>query len=217
MIELRDIDLQHPGFRLDGVNFTIPAGQYAVLMGRTGAGKTTLLEAIAGLRNPTRGRILLNRTDVTIATPAQRNIGYVPQDPTLFPMMTVRENLAFALTVRGQPRETIQNRVKELAGWLDLETILDRRAVGLSGGESQRVALGRALAHRPPVLLLDEPFNAVDEETRDRLLTWLTILRDQRTTTILHVTHHRAEAERLADRHYRLESGRIISGNGTDL
>jgi ABC-type sugar transport system ATPase subunit len=187
------------------VSLAVPAGAYAVLVGPSGSGKTTLLEVVAGLRRPHAGRVRLRGADVTRLPPAARNVGYVPQDAALFRTMTVRENLGFALAARGADPAA---RVAELAGLLGLGGLLDRRAVGLSGGEAQRVALGRALAFRPDTLLLDEPLNAVDEATRADLLGFLDGLRRERRMTVLHVTHARAEADRLADVVLELGGGR---------
>ena len=211
MIAVEGLSIRQGAFALDGVTFTVPAGAYAVLMGPTGGGKTTVLEAIAGLRRPTAGRVVLAGRDVTALPPAARNVGYVPQDGVLFPTMTVRENLAFALSVRGASRKETDARVSELAEQLGLTPLLPRRAVGLSGGEAQRVALGRALAFRPPVLLLDEPLNAVDEVTHDRLVALLRDVRSRGETTVLHVTHSRAEAELLGAVLLRFEGGRVTA------
>ena len=196
MIELDAVSVRQGAFALDGVSLAVPAGVYAVLVGPSGSGKTTLLEVIAGLRRPRTGRVRLRGADVTRLPPAARNVGYVPQDAALFRTMTVRENLGFALSLRGADPAV---RVTELAAWLGLGGLLDRRAVGLSGGEAQRVALGRALAFRPDVILLDEPLNAVDEAARGDMLDLLDGLRRERRVSVLHVTHARAEAERLAD------------------
>jgi ABC-type sugar transport system ATPase subunit len=133
----------------------------------------------------------------------------VPQDGALFGTMTVRENLAFALDVRGDPAGEVEKRVAQLADWLELAHLLDRRPYFLSGGEKQRVALGRALASRPPVLLLDEPLSSLDDDTRDNLVELLARLRDSREVTVLHVTHSRAEADRLGDLVFRLEDGTV--------
>jgi ABC-type sugar transport system ATPase subunit len=211
VVEVEGVSVRQGAFRLDGIGFAVPTGAYAVLMGRTGSGKTTLLEVIAGLRRHTAGRVTLREKDVTRLPPAARNVGYVPQDAALFRTMTVRENLGFALAVRGAARPEVESRVTELAGWLGLAGILGRRAVGLSGGEAQRVALGRALAFRPDVLLLDEPLNAVDEGTRDELVAILDGLRKAHTMTVLHVTHTRAEADRLADLVLELDGGKVIA------
>ncbi|MCE9567838.1 MAG: ATP-binding cassette domain-containing protein [Planctomycetes bacterium] len=209
MIAVEGLSIRQGEFALDGVTFTVPTGVYAVLMGQTGSGKTTLLEAIAGLRRPTAGRILLAGHDVTQFPPAIRNVGYVPQDAVLFKTMTVWENIAFALNVRKTQHSEVESRVRELAELLGLSGLLERRAVGLSGGEAQRVALGRAIAFRPAVLLLDEPLNAVDEDTRDRIVELLRGVRTEHKMTVLHITHSNAEAELLGERILRFDAGRV--------
>jgi ABC-type sugar transport system ATPase subunit len=214
MIEVDDLGYRQGAFELGGVRFRVPHAAYAVLTGRTGSGKTTLLELLAGLRRPTSGRILLRSEDVTRVSPAGRNLGYVPQDGALFGAMTVRDNLAFALALRCTPRRAVEQRVEELAGWLKIEGLLDRSPAALSGGETQRVALGRALAFRPDILLLDEPFNAVDEDARGELLERLEAIKQSRTVTVIHVTHSRSEAKRLADVVLELDGGRIVREAG---
>lgn len=209
MIELEDVSVAAGSFALSGVSFAVPAGAYAVLMGRTGCGKTTLLEAVAGLRPVTAGRVRLTGRDVTAARPAERGIGYVPQDLALFPPLTVRQHLSFALDVRRVSRPAVRARVAELAGLLGLDHLLDRKPAGLSGGEGQRVALGRALAHRPAVLLLDEPLSALDAVTKAALVKLLKDVRSASGATVLHVTHHRDEAEALADVRLTLADGHI--------
>ena len=163
MIELRNLCVTSGQFALRDVSFRIERGEYAVLMGQTGQGKSTILEALCGLRSVTSGLVIIDGHDVTRADPADRQIGYVPQDLALFPTMTVREHLAFALKLRRAKPLLIRERVQEMADLLGLFPLLDRRVQGLSGGESQRVALGRALSFHPPVLLLDEPLSALDE------------------------------------------------------
>ncbi len=209
MIEVRDLAIRQGGFRLDGVSLAVPRGAYAVLMGRTGSGKTTVLEAIAGLRHAAAGSVHLGGRDVTALDPADRAVGYVPQDGALFRTMTVRQNLGFALALRRRPPAEVEARVRELADWLGVEALLDRRAVGLSGGETQRIALGRALAHGPPVLLLDEPLAALDEETRDRLIGVFREMRARYAVTVLHVSHSLYEAGQLGDLILRLQDGRV--------
>ena len=196
-------------FALRGINFEVPVGQYAVLMGKTGSGKTTLLEALCGLQRVTAGSISLMGREVTRLKPAERGLGYVPQDRALFQTMTVREHLAFAPRIRRWPRADIDQRVTELAGWLGLEKLLDRRPPGLSGGEAQRVALGRALAARPGILCLDEPLSALDDDTREEMYVLLESVRNYTGVTTLHVTHHLGEAERLADVILILKDGQI--------
>jgi ABC-type sugar transport system ATPase subunit len=211
MISLSNITIQQGQFSLTGISLEIPQGQYAVLMGKTGGGKTTLLEAICGLRPVVAGSICLMGRDVTRWKPAVRGVGYVPQDAGLFSRLTVREHLAFALIVRRWSREAIDARVAELAELLGIGPLLDRRPKGLSGGEAQRVALGRALAMRPGVLLLDEPLSALDEDTRQGLYELLRSLRSQAVVTVLHVTHNRSEAQFLADRVFELHAGAVVA------
>ncbi len=199
MIEVVNLIVRQSAFTLPVMNFRIEAGCYAVLMGPTGSGKTTLLEAIAGLRPVADGVVKIRGQDVTKFTPAARNLGYVPQDAAVFRTMTVRDNIAFGLAIRGTSNLVIQDRVQELAKWLGLHAILDRKAIRLSGGEAQRVALGRALAFRPDVLLLDEPLNAVDSATHDELIERLRELRKRERITAIHVTHSQTEADQLGD------------------
>ena len=209
MIELRDLTIRSGPFALTSMNLSISEGTYAVLMGGTGQGKTTILEAICGLRTVASGRVFLNGHDMTHWKPGDRGVGYVPQDLALFPMMTVRGHLEFALRVRHYSAAMINERVAELAHVLGIESLLARRVTNLSGGESQRVALGRALSFRPRVLLLDEPLNALDEATRDRLCELLRAVQKQTGLTTLHVTHSRVEARQLADKFFALESGQL--------
>jgi molybdate/tungstate transport system ATP-binding protein len=209
MIALSEIAIQQGRFSLEGISLEVPTGQYGVLMGRTGCGKTTLVEAICGLRAVAAGRIRVAGRDVTGLKPALRGVGYVPQDASLFSRLTVREHLAFALVVRRWSGPAIEQRVAELGEQLRLGHLLDRRPHGLSGGESQRVALGRALAMRPGVLLLDEPLSALDEDTRHEMYDLLLALRRRAAVTVLHVTHSRSEAELLADHLFELRGGVI--------
>jgi molybdate/tungstate transport system ATP-binding protein len=211
VIRLADVAIRQGAFHLRGVSFEVPTRRYGVLMGQTGCGKTSLLEAIAGLRPVTGGAIFLDDRNVTRLTPGDRGIGYVPQDGALFRTMTVYNHLAFALYLRREKAGAIQRRVDELADWLGIRHLLGRRPVGLSGGEAQRVALGRALSFRPRFLLLDEPLSALDEGTRGSVVDLLDGLRKAGGVTVLHVTHSRAEAERLADVRFRLVNGRLTA------
>lgn len=209
MICVTGLSIRQGDFALREVSFTVPAGGFGVLTGPTGCGKTTLLECLAGLRTPTAGAIFLDDRDVTALPPAARNVGYVPQDAAVFTHMSVRENLAFALSVRRVHAAAVEKRVTELADVLGLRHLLDRRAAGLSGGEAQRVAFGRAVAVRPAVLLLDEPFNALDDATTSQLVDQLKTLRGERHMTILHVTHSPGELGQLAEIHLRLHDGTV--------
>lgn len=207
MIELHDLSIRSGPFALDKVSMSAATGAYAILMGGTGQGKTTILEAICGLRPIQGGKIMVDGVDVTRWKPADRNIGYVPQDLALFPTMTVRQHLEFALRLRRASAELIRQRVSELAEVLGIGALLERNVQRLSGGEAQRTALGRALAVRPRVLLLDEPLNALDEATRDRLCALLRLVQKSDGLTTLHVTHSRAEARQLADKFLVIEHG----------
>jgi ABC-type sugar transport system ATPase subunit len=209
MIRVDQLTVRAGAFALREIAFEVQTGQHAFLMGKTGTGKTTLVEALCGLRRCEGGTIHLMGQEVTAWPPAQRGIGLVPQDAALFPHLTVRGHLSFALEIRKWPRERIETRVKELAASLELGPLLERRPQGLSGGEAQRVALGRALAFHPGVLCLDEPHSALDEETRAEMGDLLRRVRAETGVTILHITHNRSEAERLADRVLWLRDGAI--------
>ena len=209
MISLSQVTLRQGAFALRDVTLQVPTGQYGVLMGKTGCGKTTLLESVCGLRGLESGTIRLQDRDVTGLPPADRGVGYVPQDLALFSTLTVRDHLAFALVVRRRPWVEIAARVQELAELLGIERLLDRKPRGLSGGEAQRVALGRALAMRPPVLLFDEPLSALDDETRQEMYDLLQSVRRAMPVTVLHVTHNRDEAARLGDCFFQLRDGQI--------
>lgn len=207
MIEIKQLNLIQGAFRLTDFDLTIEDGAYAVLMGKSGSGKTSLIEAVAGLRPIQSGEIMLDGKNVTHLKPAERGVGYVPQDRALFPTLSVRHQLAFALVIRRLPEATIAQRVEELATLLGLNHLLDRMPQGLSGGEAQRVALGRALACKPKVLLLDEPLSALDEDLHDDMCHLLAQVHNKTHVTILHITHSQQEAKRLGNYHLRLEGG----------
>ena len=211
MISLSHITLRAGTFHLRDLSLEIPAGSHTVLMGRTGSGKTTLLEGLCGLRPVLAGSVRIGGRDVTHRPPGGRGIGLVPQDGALFDHLSVRQHLGFALEVRGWSAERREARVRELADWLHLGPLLERLPAGLSGGERQRVALGRALSFEPPVLCLDEPLSALDDETRQGILGLLAGLRSRSAITLLHITHNRSEAEQLADRILHLRDGRLES------
>lgn len=209
MIDARDLHVNSGPFALTGVSLSVAAGQYAVLMGRSGAGKTTLLEAICGIKPITSGQLILDGRDVTHLRPADRGIGFVPQEAALFTTMTVRDHLRFGPTVRRWDRPDIEARVDELAELLDMTHLLDRRPQGLSGGERQRVALGRAIAARPAVLCLDEPLSSLDDESRMMMHDLLRNIRTHTPVTTLHITHNIDDTRRLADHVFSIESGSI--------
>ena len=211
MIQLNDISITTGDFQLSKINFTIPTGKYGILMGRTGSGKTTVLEAIAGLSTVTAGQIMLGDRDVTHFKPAQRNLGYVPQDGALFDTMSVYDHLSFALIIRKVSKTEIKQRVHELAELLEISDLLKRSPLKLSGGERQRVALGRALSFQPTTLLLDEPLSALDDATRDQICSLLDTIRQRTGVTVLHITHSMTEAKRLANCLFRIEEGQVTT------
>jgi ABC-type sugar transport system ATPase subunit len=199
MIEIVDLVVRQGSFTLPTFSLRVEAGQYAVLMGKTGSGKTTILEAVCGLRKIASGRIIIDGVDVTRWSPSDRNIGYMPQDLALFPSMNVRQHLEFALKLRRAPIAKRTERLRFLLDMLGLESLLSRKVSGLSGGEAQRVALGRALSFGPSILLLDEPLSALDAETRSTAQTMLKKINQQTGVTVLHVTHDQDEADSLSD------------------
>jgi ABC-type sugar transport system ATPase subunit len=209
MIEVQQLRVATGPTAIGPFDFKVTEGSYTAVMGRTGAGKTSILEALAGLRTVVSGRVLLGGEDVTGRKPATRGVGYVPQDLALFSTMTVRENLAFGPHVLGWPQQAIRSRVQELAAMLGITHLLERKPAGLSGGEAQRSALGRALAAAPRILLLDEPLSALDDETRQEMYVLLKSIRELTGVTTLHVTHNLAEAHTLADEVLLLEGNQI--------
>jgi molybdate/tungstate transport system ATP-binding protein len=179
------------------------------LMGETGSGKTTLLECLCGLRSLEQGRIELAGRDVTRLRPGERNIGYVPQDGALFPTMTVRNHFALPLEIRKWKSAEITQRIEQLAELLGIGYLLDRLPGKLSGGEIQRVALGRALAYSPATLILDEPLSAMDDQTRQHMYQLLKNVQKATQVTVLHITHSISEASELADCQFVMRQGCI--------
>ena len=216
MIRIENLKIRAGSFRLGPISLQLSAGEYGMLMGKTGSGKTTLLESLCGLRPIENGRITLAGKDVTGLRPGERGIGYVPQDGALFPRMSVRKNLAFPLIIRKWPKTRIEKTTLELAKLLDITPLLDRFPANLSGGEQQRVALGRALSFQPQLLLLDEPLSALDEVTRRTMYEVLKSTQTQSGVTTLHVTHNHDEAEYLGDVWFQVQDGQMVTGKHSD-
>lgn len=194
---------------LDDVSLDVPNGQLTALLGPSGSGKTTLLRIIAGLETPDEGTIRHHDEDVTERSPKDRNVGFVFQHYALFRQMSVFDNVAFGMQIRKLPRDQIRQRVMELLHLVRLEGLERRRPSQLSGGQRQRVALARALAVQPKVLLLDEPFGALDAKVRQELRQWLRRLHDEIHLTSVFVTHDQEEAFEVADRVVVMRGGRI--------
>jgi multiple sugar transport system ATP-binding protein len=194
---------------LSNVSLAVTKGELLTLVGPSGSGKTTLLRLVAGLETPDQGRITFDERDVTQVPPEYRGVAMVFQSHALFPHFTAAENLGFGLRLRGIRRSEIQQRVGEMAELLGIAACLGRRPAELSGGEKQRVALGRALIKRPQILLLDEPFGHLDQPRRVQLQRELPALRDRFGTTMLLVTHDPADALALGQRVAVLQEGRL--------
>jgi sulfate transport system ATP-binding protein len=194
---------------VDDVSIDVAEGSLTALLGPSGCGKSTLLRIVAGLEQPDSGRVLVEGLDVTNVPPRDRGLGFVFQHYAPFRHLTVRRNVAFALEVRKRPKKEIAARVDELLHLVQLEALADRYPSQISGGQRQRMALARALAAEPRVLLLDEPFGALDASVRAELRGWLRRLHDETGTTTLLVTHDQEEAMEVADQVVVMRSGRI--------
>ena len=194
---------------LDDVSVDIPTGSLTALLGPSGGGKSTLLRIIAGLEQPDSGSIEIAGEDSTSLPPQQRNVGFVFQHYAAFKHMTVRGNVAFGLEIRKRPKREIDERVKELLALVHLSQFADRYPSQLSGGQRQRMALARALAVEPQVLLLDEPFGALDAKVRKELRDWLRRLHDEVHVTTVFVTHDQEEAMEVADEIVVINNGAV--------
>jgi sulfate transport system ATP-binding protein len=194
---------------LDDVTLEVPEGSLTALLGPSGSGKSTLLRIIAGLETPDTGTVLIDGADVTGARPQDRGIGFVFQHYAAFAHMSVRENVAFGLRIRKRPREEVRTRVDALLELVGLTTWSEQRPDQLSGGQRQRMALARALAVEPRVLLLDEPFGALDANVRAELRRWLRRLHDEQGVTTVLVTHDQEEAMDVSDRIAVMNHGKI--------
>ncbi len=209
-ISIRNVTKRFGNFvALDNVSLEVPTGGLLALLGPSGSGKTTLLRIVAGLEVPDDGAVISHDEDVTNRSPKDRNIGFVFQHYALFRNMTVFENVAFGLRVRKTEKETVTKRVRELLHLVRLDGLEGRFPSQLSGGQRQRVALARALAVQPRVLLLDEPFGALDAKVRQELRQWLRRLHEEIHITTVFVTHDQEEAFEVADSVVVMRSGNI--------
>jgi sulfate transport system ATP-binding protein len=209
-ISIRNVRKHFEGTQaLNDVNIEVPDGELVALLGPSGCGKTTLLRIIAGLETPDSGEVLFGETDSSSLAVRDRGVGFVFQHYALFKHMTVKENIGFSLKIQKRPKDEVQKRVDELLELIQLKGIGNRFPSQLSGGQKQRVALARALAARPHVMLLDEPFGALDAQVRQDLRRWLRNLHDELKMTSVFVTHDQDEAFEVADRVVIMNKGRV--------
>ena len=218
-VRLVDLHKRYGDFAaVDGVSLDVRKGEFLTFLGSSGSGKTTTLNMIAGFDEPTSGEILLNGSAVTGLPPQKRNIGMVFQRYTLFPHMSVADNVAFPLSVRSLSKSEIRDRVQGALRLVQLERFAARRPNQLSGGQQQRVALARALVYEPQLLLMDEPLGALDKKLREEIQLEIRKLHHRLGVTILYVTHDQEEALRMSDRIAVFEHGKIVQvGSGEDL
>jgi len=209
-IQIRNVGKRFGDFvALDDVTLEVETGSLTALLGPSGSGKSTLLRIVAGLERPDTGSVALDGEDVTAQPPQARGVGFVFQHYAAFKHMTVRKNVAFGLEIRRRPKDEIKARVEELLRLVQLHGLADRYPAQLSGGQRQRMALARALAVEPGVLLLDEPFGALDARVRKELRVWLRRLHDETHTTTVIVTHDQEEAMEVADQVALMNVGQI--------
>jgi sulfate/thiosulfate transport system ATP-binding protein len=209
-IEIRGVAKRYGDFTaLENIDLSIPTGQLTALLGPSGGGKSTLLRIIAGLETTDSGTVEIEGTEATHLPPQKRNVGFVFQHYAVFKHLTVARNVAFGLEIRNRPKAEIKERVAELLELVHLSQFAERLPAQLSGGQRQRMALARALAVEPTVLLLDEPFGALDAKVRKELRDWLRRLHDDVHVTTVFVTHDQEEALEVADKIVVINQGRI--------
>ncbi len=209
VLTMKYVQVRRGSFLLQDVNLEVGRREIFAVLGKTGAGKSVLLETAAGFHTPEQGEVFLHGQELQSLPINKRNIGYLYQDYSLFPHMTARANIAFGLRMRRCRKEEIQQRVEETAAEFGIGSLLDLYPGTLSGGEQQRIALARALITQPPLLLLDEPFSALDPMTRKNMQEMLLRVREDYDCAVLFVTHNFEEAEHLADRIGILAQGRL--------
>ena len=210
MLEVKDLCVQMGNFFLKNINFDVKDGEYFVLLGPTGSGKTVLLESIAGLHAVTSGQVWINGKDVTDLNLEKRRIGFAYQDYALYPHLPVRDNISFGLMWRNKKRQEIEKAIDSVVELLGIADLLEKRPWSLSGGQSQKIALARAIAIRPDLLLLDEPLSAVDSETKEDYERELKELHNHLKLTTIHVTHNFEEATAMGDRIAVIMDGQIL-------
>lgn len=208
MLELINIDIEFEDFKLQNINLSVGKGEYFALLGVSGAGKSVILETIAGMIKPKHGQIILDKRDITNNKIQQRNVGLVFQDFAIFPNMNIKENLSYPLKCKKKSRQFIGQKINEISTLVNIQHLLNRNPATLSGGELQRVALGRVLALDPQVLLLDEPLSSIDTQLKNEIQSLLRKI-NRNGQTIIHVTHNYQEAISLANRISVINNGTI--------
>ncbi len=216
MIEIRDLCGTLGEFTLRDINLDVNRGEYLVLLGPTGAGKTVLIEYIVGIHTQDSGSIMVRGADITPLRIEERNIAYVPQDYALFPGMTVAKNVAYGLEARRIPAGEVKRAVTAMMEKLGISHLRDRMPLHLSGGEKQRVALGRALVTGPDLVLLDEPLSALDENLRASMARDLRAMQRDAGATFIHVCHNFDEASEVADRIALMKDGELEQTGSLD-
>ena len=209
-LEVRGLSKRWRGFELRDVNLTVDDGEYFAPLGPNGAGKTLLLETILGFYKPDSGKVLVGGEEITDLPPDRRGFGYVPQNASLFPHLSVRDNIEYGLLISKVPETERRRRSDELLKLTKLEDLANRRPNTLSGGEKQKTALVRALAKKPKVLILDEPLIGIDEENRHGIQEELRKIHSETGITTIHVTHDHSEAYSLSDRMAIIRGGSIV-------
>jgi len=200
LVKLQNLSIKLDKFELKSINLNIEQGEIFAILGPTGSGKSTLLESIAGFYIPDNGKIFINGRDISFLPPEERNLGFVYQDYSLFPHLTVYKNIEFGLKIKQLFKGERSKKINELTDFLGITHLLDRYPNSLSGGEQQRAALARALVINPKLLLMDEPFSSLDSNTKEKMYDVLQTIHKKFNCTIIFVTHDISEAKRLANR-----------------
>lgn len=215
-IELKNITVKHGSkYVIRDINLKVEEGCIVGIIGHSGSGKTTLLRVISGFENSRGGNVIIYGTDMKNVEPAERGVGYIFQNYTLFPHLSVFENISFGLNVRKIKKGDIQKRVNDVTGFLNIQSLLSKYPHQLSGGEQQRVAIARSIILEPKILLLDESFSSLDYNLKVELLNQLKRINKEMGTTILYVTHDQTDCFGLCDRIIVVENGKIVEENQT--